>query len=383
MRRTRLTLLVSAIWLVAALLACGILTAGLPAPPAFVMAGAALATAFAGSLLLGRRADAAFAATLGKLGQAVGLKDRESRSVEAIVANLCARLERAHQFKAAFTGLRRPAVLLSAEGEILGASAGLQELAPAAVEGATADALFGEGYLAGGGGVAEEGLVTVGGDRFETRRRSAGQGRTVLELIPAGHYIADDDLDAFAAALAGGHTSFRFDPAAVQRSVALRTLENAFARFDEGARALAQLLAGEDLDPVFLRSNSGFAPQVRALNDTLKLLIDERDEAVADRDRLEAKMEAILRAIDRYRAAVTSLAEHADASRAGLAVAGDAIARGRNKLGEVRTLQQNYGSRLSRDQLVALRVPERALAPLIQQALLTQVAQARGLVVTE
>lgn len=50
---------------------------------------------------------------------------------------------------------------------------------------------------------------------------------------------------------------------------------------------------------------------------------------------------------------------------------------------EVRSLQQNYGSRLSREQLVALRVPERALAPLIQQALLTQVAQARGLVVTE
>src|SRR5690606_26069584 len=168
----------------------------------------------------------------------------------------------------------------------------------------------------------------------------AGHGRTVLELVPAGHYIADDDLDAFAAALAGGHTSFRFDAAAAQRSVALRTLENAFASFDEGARALAQLLAGEDLDPAFLRSDSGFVPQVRALNDTLKLLVDERDEAVADRARLEAKMEAILRAIDRYRAAVTSLAEHADASRAGLVVAGAAIDRGREQLGAVRTLQR-------------------------------------------
>ena len=41
-------------------------------------------------------------------------------------------------------------------------------------------------------------------------------------------------------------------------------------------------------------------------------IVTERDEAVVARDVLEAKMEAILRAIDRYRASVTSLAELAD-----------------------------------------------------------------------
>ena len=50
---------------------------------------------------------------------------------------------------------------------------------------------------------------------------------------------------------------------------------------------------------------------------------------------------------------------------------------------EVRATQESVGSRLTREQLVAIGVPQRALAPLIQQALLSQVAADRGLVVTE
>lgn len=50
---------------------------------------------------------------------------------------------------------------------------------------------------------------------------------------------------------------------------------------------------------------------------------------------------------------------------------------------EIRSTQESVGSRLTRDQLMALNVPQRALAPLIQQALLTQLAADRGLVVSE
>jgi len=50
---------------------------------------------------------------------------------------------------------------------------------------------------------------------------------------------------------------------------------------------------------------------------------------------------------------------------------------------EVRALQQSTGQRLSRDQLAAIGIAQRALAPLIQQALLSQVADDRGLVVTQ
>ena len=338
MRRTRLALLLSLIWLAAALVAVGAVTLIGPGSVAFVVAGVALAAALGLSVWLGFSAEQAFEERLGELGQAVGLSGEESLSIEAIVANLCGRLERAHLIKAAFTGLQQPALVLSPSGEILAATDGLTALAPRAVEGASADTLFGEGFLAGGGGIADEQMLSIGPHRFEARPRALGHGRSGLELIPAGHYIADDDLDAFATAIAGGHTSFRFDPITLRNSEALRRLEAGLEGFDQGARALVQLLEGEDIDPAFLRSNAGFAPQVRELSDAMKALADDRDEAVAERERLERKMEAVLTAIDRYRAAITSLAQLADEGRTTLTVAAQAVARGREKAGVLRNL---------------------------------------------
>ncbi len=341
MRRTRLALLLSVIWLAAAGTAVAAVMLIGPGWPGLTGAGLALAVALFASIWLGIGAERRFEEKLGELGEAVGLSGEESRSIEAIVTSLCGRLERAHLIKAAFTGLQQPALVLSPGGEILAATDGLTALAPKAVEGATADTLFGKGYLAGGGGVADEALLTIGPNRFEARRHLLGHGRSGLELIPAGHYIADDDLDAFATAIAGGHTSFRFDPIALRNSEALRRLEAGLESFDDGARALVQLLKGEDIDPAFLRSNAGFAPQVRELSDTIKALSDDRDEAFSERDRLERKMEAVLDAIDRYRAAVTSLAELADNSRASLDVATAAVARGREKTGVLRNLERD------------------------------------------
>lgn len=341
MRRTRLALLCSLVWLAAAIPAIAAIALLGTSLAGIGIAAIALVGGFAGSGFIGRRAEAAFAEKLGQLGSAVGLSGEESRSIEAIVANLCTRLERTHLVKAAFAGLRQPALVLSPEGEILAATAGLTALEPAATEGASIEALFGGGVLTNGGGLAEEELVTAGGQRFEARSKPVGGDRTAVELTPAGHYIADDDLDAFAAALAGGHTSFRFDRTAVEHSPALRTLEEAFEEFDLGARALAQLLAGEDIDPAFLRSNSGFAPQVRELNDAFNALAEQRDEAAAERDRLESKMAAVLNAIDRYRASITSLADLAERSRTGVTVVGDAVERSREKLKAIRTLQRD------------------------------------------
>ncbi len=339
MRRTHVALVVSLVWLVAgglALAAFGLVGGG---PAGSFAAVLPLAAGFGTSLWFGGLAESRFSARLGELGKAVGLPAAESRSVEAIVGNLCTRLDRANLVKSAFGGLMQPALVISPEGEILAATAGLQKLEPRAAEGESASVLFGEAMFEGGG-VAGEQLIVVAGERYEAVGWQAGGRRMAIELTPAGHYISDDDLDAFATALAGGHTSFRFDAAAIERNAALRTLQNAFEDFDLGARALTQMLAGEELDPAYLRANSGFAPQVRELNDTLRALIDERDEAVEERDRLEAKTAAVLDAIDRYRAAVTLLAEHADQSRASLRVTADAVERGRGKVREVRALQR-------------------------------------------
>ena len=342
MRRTRLALLISLIWL-AAVAAAVASTTLIPSPFHWVATGVILVAALTVATLLGRRAEAAFSRRLALLGQAVGLGPDDSASIEVIVQNLCRRLERGHHFKAAFTALERPAVLLSDGGDIIGASAGLTRFSPRIVEGATADELFGAGYLEGGG-VPEESLVTLAGNRFSARRLFAGQGRTVVEFTPTGHYISDDDLDAFAEALSGGHMSFRFDRAATEKNPALRHLDAALETLDEAGLALARILAGEPLDAAYLASGAGLASQVRDLCDTFNALLDERDETAAECERLENKMEAVLAAIDRYRLAVASLAEHADNGRAGMTVASDAIARGREKARHVRALQREaYG----------------------------------------
>jgi methyl-accepting chemotaxis protein len=341
MRRTRLALLVSLCWLAALAAALGV--AGLvgASPPALVVLAVICGAGLTSSYLLGRAADTADQAKLDAIGKAVGLSGAGAMSVEAIIASLGSRLERANQFKAAFSGMKQPALLLSANGEILGASQGLLAVEPLAAEGRTADALFGGGFLSDGGGPPEEGLLLAGAQRYQARRRDAGGGRIVLELTPAGQFIADDDLDAFAGALAGGQTGFRFDPAALRQSPALRALQEGLESIDLGARALAQLLAGEEQDPGYLRANSGFAPQVRQLTDTVKALLDERDEAAAAREALELKMRAVLDAIDRYRATVANMAELADRSRAGVTVAGDAIARGRQKAKSMRGIERD------------------------------------------
>lgn len=340
MPRLQVALLTSLVWLGAAVAAIAAVSLLGPSSPGLGAAGASLLLGFAASLLLGRRADRRAEAKLGALGRAVGVGAGERMSIEAIVARLCSRLERAHQFKSAFSGLRQPALLLSADGEILGASQGLVAIEPRAVEGQTVDVLFGEGYLAGGGGVAEEGLVTAGSRRFDARRRDAGGGRTLLELTPAGHFVADDDLDAFVGALAGGQTGFRFDAAALERSAALRQLQDGLECFDAGAQLLGRLLAGEEPEPALLQSNAGFAPQLRQLGDFIGALADERDEAAAARDLLERKMQAVLAAIDKYRAGVAAMAELAEDSRNGVVEAESALRQGRDQLKTVRVLER-------------------------------------------
>ena len=340
MRSTRLALLCSLAWLGAAGAAGAAVALAGTGTPGLVLAGAALLAGFGVSLAIGHMADRQSAARLGALGRAVGIGEGEATSLEAIVARLCGRLERAHQFKAAFSALQHPALLLSPDGEILGASHGLVAIVPRALEGQTADVLFGEGYLEGGGGIAEQALVAAGGRRFDARRMEAGGGRALLELTPAGHFISDDDLDAFAGALAGGQPGFRFAPAAVAQSPALQRLQEGLESLDAGVQQLERLLAGESLAPEALQSNAGLTPQVRQLSDIIGALADERDEEVAARAVLERKIAAVLDAIDRYRATVTAMAELAESSRNGTAEAEAALDMGRERLRTMRVLER-------------------------------------------
>lgn len=310
--------------------------------PGYGLCALVAVLAIGASLMFAAQAEKTVQRKLAQLGQAVGAASgrdlRDGVSVEAIVANLAGRLERATQFKAAFSGLSQPALVAGADGEIVGVSRGLTALEPRAVEGARLDVLLGPGYAAAG--FAEEELVNLAGVRHTARHRAAGAGRSVIEFVPAGAYIADDDLDAFAAALAGGQTSFRFDARALQASPALRALGEGLESLDLGMAALNRVLAGEPLTPEMRRANAGIAPQVRDLADLVAALTDERDEHFEVRAALERKCEAVLNAIDKYRLAVVSMSEAAEGTRTGIAVAGDAVQRGRDHTRMARALER-------------------------------------------
>ncbi|MEO6396098.1 MAG: methyl-accepting chemotaxis protein [Devosia sp.] len=339
MRRTRVALIVNTIWLasnaaaVAVLLLLGVNVVTLIV---LIVLGAA---AFGGALLAGLRFERAFEEKLAALGKAVGAVAargaRDGMSIEAVVSSLAQRLDRANQFKAAFLGLQHPAMLATDGGEILGATQGLLALEPHAIEGATLDTVFGEGAVEGG--MAEESLTRIGTARLNVRRKGAGPGRMSIELSPAGHYIDDDDLDAFASALSGGHTSFRFDRATLAASPGLRALNGGIESLDAGIRALNQLAAGSKPKPESLRSNSGVTPQVRAIADLVAAFEEEKSEQDEVRARLERKCEAVLLAIDKYRTSIAAMAELADGARIGVTVAGEAVGRGRDRIKSLRS----------------------------------------------
>src|SRR3569623_714882 len=342
MRRTRVALIVDLVWLAAiAGGGGGIWLFGLGWLSLAIIALLAVG-AITFSLMFAAEAERTVQRKLAQLGHAVGAAGgrdlRDGVSVEAIVASLATRLDRAPQFKAAIQGLAQPALVVGSEGELVGVSRGLSALEPRAVEGAKLDLLFGSGYRAGG--IAEEELVNLAGERHTAKHRPAGAGRPVVEFVPAGANIADDDLDAFASELAGGQTGFRFDAKAVQNSSALRTLSESLESLDLGILGLNKVLSGEALTPAMRRANSGITPQVRELSDLVQALTEERDEHLEVREALERKCEAVLNAIDKYRLAVTTMSETAEGTRTGISVAGGAMQRGREHTKMARALEK-------------------------------------------
>lgn len=333
-----MALIVNLCWLAAMMVAAGSFALFGPGLPTLMLGCVAVVAAATTGLVLAQRADRRYEARLAAIGEAVGVRETEALSTEAIVANLCTRLDRAYNFKAAFAGLRQPAALVGSDGEILGVSNGLVLVEPAAEEGGIISDILGGSVLLAD--MAAESIVTIGDRRFVAERRILGGGREMLEFTPAGHHIADDDFDAFVTALANGRTGFRFDDWGMQHSPALKALGGALETFDRSVKAIGQLLRGEQVDAMLLMGAAGLAPELREFEQQLGALIDERNEALNVRQHLEAKMEAILRAIDRYRASVSSLAELADQSRAGLNAASSSLEKGRSKTKVVRDLER-------------------------------------------
>ena len=153
MRRLSVALIANAVWVLAVLVAAAAVMLLGTTLLTLIVATLICVAAFAASAFIGLRADGAFADKLAAIGGAVGLKEQDARSVEAIVASLGQRLDRAHQFKAAFQRLKHPALLIGADGQLSGLTAGAEALDRHAVEGSSASELLGASHT------ADEGLV--------------------------------------------------------------------------------------------------------------------------------------------------------------------------------------------------------------------------------
>jgi methyl-accepting chemotaxis protein len=304
------------VWTFFGAVAGGLMLAMGPGPSWFAAAGSLAGLAIAGCLIGGFVADRRETVRLAAVAQAAGLADRpgEPLSIASIVARLGTRLERAHHFRAALSSIEAPLLVIDEHGVILAASLGMERLAPNAREGKTLDGLFGAGYLSGGG-APEEALVMLQGQRLTAHRRALPSGRYALELIPAGHFIEDDNLDAAFGALLQGQSGFRFDTETVATRPSLAGFNEAFEVLDAGVQQLRAVMAGEAL-----------TDRALPLADEAQLVIDlfagldeqQRDEAQA-RLALETRLANVKTLLAQFEARAAELEQSAETGRQALA----------------------------------------------------------------
>ena len=332
MPNMRLVLVVAGLWLGGLVLA-GALTALLGTGTLWQgSAGAIVLAILGGTLLIALRRDRQESATLAAVALAAGLSDTagEKLTIAAVVARLEKRLEKAHHFKNAIGVMHRPAVVVDDKGLILAASAGAAGLVRGKIEGATLDLLFGAGYLDAGGGEPEETMVTLGSGRFIVTRRPIAAGRYLLELVPAGSYIEDDDLDAFAGALAGGQTGFRFEADVAATHPALAALNRGLAGLDAGLQQLEGVAAGTGELPDALDGPLGAL--ATRLHDFIAAMIEQLDEARDARSALEHRLAAVAGLVDGFEQRAAHYGTLTEASRADARATGQALADGGGRL---------------------------------------------------
>ncbi len=341
MSNLRLALVAAACWVGVCALAVAL---SQTSAPGFAQSGllAALAvTALGGTLAIAQRADRQAARELATLAAVVGIaEDAGARSsAAAIVTRMTVRLEQAQHRANALAAIDQPLMVADAAGQILAASAGMTRLLPGAVAGGRLEDVFGPGYRSGAGGTTQERLAAVGGARYAVRRQAVAAECFLYELVPIGSYLQDDDLDAFAGALASGQTGFRFDGRAILASPALAVLNRGLAGLDDGLQQLAAVAGGRGELPDALEGPLGdvaqqFCTLIQALSEQLD---DESDR----RGRLEARLSQIGPLVEHFEQRLARLDGLAASNLSDAHDASQALAASKGQLGAVRTIGHN------------------------------------------
>ncbi|WDQ99922.1 methyl-accepting chemotaxis protein [Devosia sp. J2-20] len=337
----RLVLIFAAIWLGAGALGLGFAGAFEPGWQQISFVAVLLLIAVVASLAVAIRADMAAANTLAAITRAAGLAERagEVLSMGEIVTRLGTRLERAHQFKLAVSAIHQPLVVVDEGGQIVVASLGITRLVREAVEGASLDALFGEGYLSAGGGAPEQSLVLLADQRFEVRRHPYAAKRFLLEFIPAGTFVQDDDLDAFVGALGSGQTGFRFEAKAVAANPALAALNGGLAELDGGLHQLESLIrAGGELPDALDGPLGALAQQI---DDFARSMDDQLEQERQTRVRLEARLVQIGQLVERFETRMAAINGAAADNLSDAREANAALKSGGAQLQRARTIGHN------------------------------------------
>ena len=341
MPQMRLAAITAALWLTAGVL--GLALALALGPGLLNLAAIALlfVMALVMSLLFAWRAGQVHDKRLAEIALAVGLSDKpgEALTLSGIVERLGKRLERAYHFKAAIAALHQPVLVIGHDGSILAVSAGATRLASGAVEGGTLDGLFGAGYLTAGGGAPEESMVMFDQQRFRMLRRPVADTRYLLELIPAGSYIEDDDLDAFATALGGGQTSFRLATEGMIGAGALRVLNGGMEGLDTALQQLESVMRGDAELPDALHGPLGrLAQQMEDFAQGVEATLSEERKL---RTALEARLEGVGALIERFEAQAARLGLESDDNRHDAHATGEALAAGGGLLQRARSTNRD------------------------------------------
>jgi len=286
-----------------------------PSMPGLAIALPAIVLPLVFGLVSARRDRLAAERRLALLGQAVGLKPGDDpTSIEAIARCIHGRLERAHVIRQGFSTLDIAAALVDTDGGVVVETAGLSD-AHRALLGAPA------------------GDHAIAGHPTRLDRLALASDRHLVLFTPLGDRIAPGVVASIRDARAGGRLpAFADTPAEVLLAELVRSELAA-------GRACDALLAGQPIAQSDLAVASPLARRLAQLQDMQGLLYEDRDDLAHQVERLEAKLSAILEALDRYRASVATFAELADRGREGLAAASDAFVLGEQRARAVRVLE--------------------------------------------